>query len=129
MDCSARKKILIIESDQDLRTGVSDLLEMEGYGVVSASCYQEALQFLGFPDPPEVILFDCVPPCRSGEEFLQELKKLDQQLSEIPVLMMFSDVTIKRKYAKSCIADFIKKPLDIESFLAAIEKFTQQPSK
>lgn len=122
MDCSARKKVLLIESDQDLRAGVTDLLEMEGYQAISTSCYQEALKHLALSDPPEVIIFDCVPPCGSGEEFLLGLKKLGH-LSEIPVLLMFSDSTIKRKYAQSGVTGFIKKPLDIESFLVVVEKY------
>lgn len=125
---SERKTILVVEGDQDLREGIKDLLEMEGHRAILVSRYQEALPYLRLANPPKVIIFDCTPPFGDGEQFINELKKNSAVFSAISIFMMFSDNTIQQKFSNSGITGFIKKPLDLDSFLEVLRSPSQLAS-
>jgi CheY-like chemotaxis protein len=60
------KHILVIEDDTDLRETLKDLLEMEGFNVVTASNGWEGLRQIEQNGQPCLILLDLMMPMRNG---------------------------------------------------------------
>lgn len=90
---------------------------------------QEALDFLFRKDSyanvnrPDLILLDINLPIYSGHEVLKIIKT-DADLKKIPVIMLSTSSNQKDldlAYENHCNS-YVKKPIDIESFLIAITK-------
>ncbi len=67
------KKILIVEDDRNIMTGLVDNLEPEGYNVVMARDGREALR-QAQEQAPDLIILDIMLPKKSGFEVCKELK-------------------------------------------------------
>src|SRR5689334_20997279 len=71
------KRILVVEDEEDLRTGLVYVFKSEGYTVESAATGQEALhkasRFL-----PDVVLLDLTIPGMDGIDVCQRIKTAPQ---------------------------------------------------
>ncbi len=81
-----KKKILIIEDDQETFSMYSVVLEKEGFEVIPALNGKEGL-IKAKSDTPDLILLDIILPGPSGFEVLEELKR-DPNLKAVPVFML-----------------------------------------
>lgn len=90
---------------------------------------QEALDFLfrkdsyANADRPDLILLDINLPIYSGHEVLKIIKS-DADLKKIPVIILTTSSNqrdLDLAYENHCNS-YVKKPIDIESFLNAITK-------
>jgi DNA-binding response OmpR family regulator len=81
-----KRKILIIEDELALQKTFSDILEKEGYQVISALNGESGL-ILAKRENPDLILLDLILPQKDGFEVLKELKK-DETTKEIPVIVL-----------------------------------------
>lgn len=116
------KKILIIEDDKDILETLQELLESQGYLIALAENGLDALKVLRDSlQLPDLILLDYMMPEMDGASFRVEQIK-DRRISEIPVLLMTADAHPDLKRAQIGARDFVKKPLDIDKFLASVEK-------
>ncbi|GAB2622254.1 response regulator [Belliella aquatica] len=93
---------------------------------------QEALDFLNkegeFADAqrPDLILLDINIPIYNGLEVLEKIKN-DQSLKRIPVIMLTTSSNqkdVESAYKNYCNS-YIKKPLEMDDFLAAIKKIEE----
>jgi len=108
--------VLVVEDETDIRETLRDILEMEGYRVRCAANGREALDALA-EMRPGLILLDLMMPVMSGYELLQELGASDE-LSTIPVTV----VSAVSDRAKVRCASVLKKPVDIETLLHAVDE-------
>ncbi|MGB4400198.1 MAG: response regulator [Daejeonella sp.] len=114
-----KKKILIIDDDQDILDITNFLFEQKGYEVI-ASLNTDILSEL-FQITPDVILLDDWLDGTSGHEACKILKAAEAT-KHIPVIM-FSAVMQIEKVAEDCLADgFVKKPFDIDTLVEVIER-------
>lgn len=114
------KKILIVEDDEAIRSTLSDLLEMEGFSVFSKVNGQEGLDYLlSTSDLPDLILLDLMMPVLDGIGFCQEKQKRPG-FSHIPIIIMTAQGHSKEKQIEAQVSHYLKKPLDFEKLLAAI---------
>ena len=68
-----KKVVLVVDDDADCRKMVAEVLEREGYDVVSLENGDEALEYLRHaPRHPAGILLDLVMPVTDGWMFLRE---------------------------------------------------------
>jgi CheY-like chemotaxis protein len=90
---------------------------------------QEALDFLNkkgaFSNAkrPDLIILDINIPIFNGHEVLERIKQ-DEKLKKIPVIILTTSSNqkdIDRAYENHCNT-YIKKPLEMEEFIAAILK-------
>jgi CheY-like chemotaxis protein len=117
-----QQSILIIEDDRDIRDVLSELLQLEGYRVYVAEHGQEGLNFLKTSKQlPDLILLDVMMPVMDGYQFLKE-QNLDIKLKEIPVVVMSADVSAQKRLASAKIAEFMKKPVDLDHVLSTVAK-------
>lgn len=116
---TSQKRILIIDDDQDIRESLEDILEMEGYHVLSARDGAEALRVLEEGRPPSIILLDLMMPTMSGWQFAPALQQ-DPALRDIPVVVITANDK-GRQLAPDNIVGLFSKPLDLEQLLRCIE--------
>ncbi len=111
-------KILIVEDDESILTGLRDLLETEEYEVCVARSGDEALQLYA-REKPTLILLDIMIPEISGYDVCREIRKKDDST---PILML----TAKGQEVEKVIGlemgadDYIVKPFGVSELLARI---------
>ena len=114
----AKEKILIVEDDGAILTGLKDLLQSEGYIVCTAQNGKTALECYN-NEKPQLILLDIMIPEKSGYEVCQEIRK-DNTL--VPIVML----TAKGQEVDKVVGlelgadDYIVKPFGIQELLARI---------
>ena len=115
--------ILVIEDDPGVREGIANVIENEGYPVISCEDAQEALDRLHATDDlPRMIVLDFMMPRMDGWTFLSERKK-DARLKNIPVLgMSASQLLIDQENPPDDVDEFLRKPFKVEAMLRSIEK-------
>ena len=79
-------RVLIAEDDANLRQGLIDLLEGEGYEVYPAEDGQKALDCFR-QQTPDLVLLDIMLPEIDGFEVCQRIKN-DPATRDIPVIML-----------------------------------------
>ena len=113
--------ILVVEDDADIRSGVAEVLQQEGYDVVTAADGREALDWLG-GNSASLILLDLMMPIMDGWEFRSEQLR-DPRLARIPVVLL-SGAGDVRQHAACLGADgFLVKPLNINDLFDAAERY------
>lgn len=76
--------ILIAEDDQNIRMGLVDTLESEGYQATPAEDGEQALRLFK-TSSFDLILLDIMMPGKSGYDACREIRSMDD---EIPVIML-----------------------------------------
>ncbi len=86
-----KKKILVVEDEQDARTMFVDLLESEGFDVSSAVDGIDALA-KSASEKYDLILLDIVMPNMDGVEVLQQIKA-DPTKYGTPIVVMLTNIS------------------------------------
>lgn len=113
-----KKRILIVEDDVSILTGLVDLLSGEGFKVSSAASGEKALS-LYKQEHPDLILLDVMVPEIHGYDLCKEIRKKD---SSVAIIML----TAKGKEVDKVVGlelgadDYITKPFGIHELLARI---------
>lgn len=116
---SKKEKILVVEDDKAILTGLIDLLSGEGYEVRSAVDGKKALA-LYEKEKPQLILLDIMIPEKSGYEVCKEIRVSDPVT---PILML----TAKGQELDKVIGlelgadDYIVKPFGVNELLARVK--------
>lgn len=112
------KHIVVIEDDTDLRETMKDLLEMEGFSVLTASNGREGLLRIEENGQPCLILLDLMMPVMNGWEFLKLMfEGTMPELAKTPVAVVSAaaDVAdVERDYGCSVL----KKPVSLQRLYA-----------
>jgi len=112
------EKILVVEDDNSILTGLIDLLESEGYQVAFATDGKEALSQYEVQQP-DLILLDIMIPEISGYDVCRTIRNQDNL---VPILML----TAKGQEVDKVVGleigadDYIVKPFGIRELLARI---------
>lgn len=113
--------ILVVEDNRTILENTTELLEMEGYSVITATNgkegYSKVLKFL-----PDLIVSDIWMPEMDGFELLKNLRT-HADLKNIP-LIFFSARSEKKDIKKGIdmgAYDFIVKPSDLSDLLVSIK--------
>lgn len=108
-----KKKVMIIDDDQDFRLSVCELLVDEGFTVMTAKDGEVGLNYLVHQrDLPDLIIVDLMMPVKSGLEFRREQLQLDE-IKKIPVMFMTGQGYVE---GESCLL----KPFDEREFLEVV---------
>ena len=86
MQQAARKTVLVVDDEPDVRRYLATILEDAGFAVLTAANGEEALVAIQ-TDPPDLISLDLIMPKKSGHRLLYELKK-HKAFARIPVLIV-----------------------------------------
>ncbi len=123
------KKVLIVDDEPDAVDFSKEIVEGEGYTVVTASDGGKGLAAMR-RENPDLVILDVQMPDMDGFEVFQEMKK-DESLKTIPVVMLtgirekvgigFSADEMK-DYMGERPTDYIEKPIDPAKLREAINK-------
>ena len=114
------KYILVVDDEPDIRQLVSEILEDEGYEVITAKNAEEAKK-LRRKRRPDLILLDIWMPGQDGISLLKDWQE-SGSLS-CPVVMMSGHGTIETAVEATRLGahDFIEKPLSMAKMLLCID--------
>ncbi len=118
------KKILVIEDDISIRELLVELLQSEGYLVVSAFNGVDGLKCLEEKRiDPDLILIDLMMPGMDGYKFReQQLKNV--HWSKIPTIVMSAEANAKEKMKDLNITAFLSKPVELDTILKTIARYS-----
>lgn len=112
--------IMVIDDDADIRSGLSDLLEGEGYRVVAVPDGKQALARLSSGELPHLILLDLMMPVTDGWRFRAE-QLVNPALASIPVIVITAVASSSRQVGLGGVA-VVPKPFDEGTLLAAVRE-------
>ncbi|MGE0528164.1 MAG: response regulator [Bdellovibrionales bacterium] len=114
--------VAIIEDEEEIREGLRDAIEAEGYCVATYANGQEALEGLVKVAPPGLILLDLMMPQMDGWQFLKARQDLPKPYSESP-LYIVSAVADLHRVESAGAAGYMRKPLDLDVLLKVVETY------
>lgn len=116
------KQILVIEDDAGSRRALTNVLQDRGYRVAAVGTVADAMEFLDREPRPQLIVLDLMLPDKEGWDFRHEQKR-DPRLADIPVIAVSAvGKLLDVEYS-------LRKPLDIDLFLRAVEQYVGRPEK
>jgi PAS domain S-box-containing protein len=126
-DSLARRRVLIVDDDPRVLDLLVELLETEGYDVLSATDGQSALHHcLTFS--PDLVISDVVMPILTGIELCKQLKQ-DVRLLNIPVLLISGIRRSEDDNIEGLVAgadDYLDLPFRNEELLVKVARLTER---
>jgi CheY-like chemotaxis protein len=119
--------ILVVDDDYDVRHGIAEILEDEGYLPAMAANGAEALQMLRLGLRPRLILLDLMMPVMDGETFCRTWRT-DADLQAIPVVIISADAAAKEKSHNCGATALLRKPVQLKTLLDTAEKYAGPPA-
>jgi DNA-binding response OmpR family regulator len=113
-----KERILVVEDDQAILMGLSDLLEDEGFTVEQASDGQAALDAWG-RSKPDLVLLDVMIPEKSGFDVCREIRRKDA-LTPIVMLTAKGEEVDKVVGLELGADDYVVKPFAAAELLARL---------
>jgi two-component system cell cycle response regulator DivK len=120
------KRVLVVEDFEDSRTGLSKLLESEGYEVLQAADGAQAID-LALDRNPDIILMDLTLPLIDGLTATKKIKET-KSMSAVPVIALTAHdlEEVKGMVDSAGCADFVTKPVNFSTLLALISKYLSE---
>jgi len=113
-----KKKVLVVENDEDIRNVVGYILENEGYDVTGCAYTLENLLTMD----ADLILLDEWVNRQEGHMLCKEIKAIER-LAHIPVII-FSTAADIAGIALACQANgYVHKPFDLDTLISEVRKF------
>lgn len=118
-----KKKILVIEDNEQNLYLATFLLEKNGYEVITAEDGFKAIEKVK-AEKPDLILMDLQLPEMNGYEATRRIKSI-REISYIPIVAVSSYAMVgdrEKALAAGCVG-YIEKPFMPETFVLEIEKY------
>ncbi|MBI3262260.1 MAG: response regulator transcription factor [Acidobacteria bacterium] len=113
------KRILVIEDEPQMRLGLRDNLELEGYEVMTAADGEDGLT-KAFSFRPDLIVLDIMLPHRNGFDVCRELRR---RSVGTPVIMLTARSQESDKVLGFEVGadDYVTKPFSLTELLARVK--------
>jgi signal transduction histidine kinase len=115
-----KKRILLVDDEQDIRDVLDLTLSDMGYEVFEAEDGDEALRVFRDVRPP-IVLTDIKMPNMDGIELLQKIKREDPE-AEVVMITGHGDMDLAIKSLKYEATDFITKPINVHVLEIALQR-------
>ncbi len=116
-----RRRVLVVDDAEGIRTYLAHLLELKGYAVDTAEDGRRALALLQGGAAPDVILLDIMMPGIDGLETLRRIRDLDDEVPVVMLSVVGKASTIVEAMQLGA-TDYLNKPFEEEEFEATLEK-------
>lgn len=123
MPQSGSLRILVVEDDPDARANLCDVLELFGHQVETAGTAAEAFQRQEWRGLSIVVLDRQLPDGRA-DELIPRLKRLAPE-AVVVVVTGLADVEGAIRCLRAGAADYILKPIDVETLRARMAQLVQ----
>lgn len=110
--------ILVIDDQPGIRRLLTEVLQDEGFHVITAANGYEGIQ-LAQNSNPNVILMDMKMPGMDGIEALRELKRQGQG-DQVIMMTAYGELDMVNEAREAGMRDYITKPFDIMSLCRII---------
>ena len=123
-DTPGRGRILIVDDEESIRKALRLTLKKSGYDVAEADDGGTGIDVIGSDDNPlmvDVIICDLRMPKINGLEAIAFFRR---QYPSVPVIVLtgYPDIELAADLFKKGVVDYIVKPVDKDTLIAAIEK-------
>jgi PAS domain S-box-containing protein len=107
--------ILVVEDEDSVRTLARTMLEYLGFGVVAVGDGWEAVRtFRERRGEIACVLLDLTMPRMDGEETLQELRRIDEDV-RVVLSSGYNEQEVTQRFVGQGLAGFIQKPYQVET--------------
>ncbi len=112
------EKILVIDDEEAILESLADILEDEGYQVITAKNAAEGLQKVK-QEQPDLLILDVWLPDQDGLKLLKTLRK---ESPDLPVIVISGHGTVETavKAIKLGAFDFLEKPLSYDRVVVTV---------
>lgn len=112
------ERILIVEDELPMRTALQDVLEAEGYRVLTAADGEAGLR-RAVEEKPDLLLLDIMMPRLDGYAVCAELRRLS---NPVPILLLTAKGQVEDRVTglDTGADDYLVKPFSTEELLARV---------
>lgn len=121
---ASRKRILVADDDDNLRTIICRWLKYSGFDVLEAADGQQAIDiFLQDPESIDCILLDLSMPKLSGDEVHKEIRTVRQ---DVPVILMsgYAEQEVRDRFERTELTGILQKPVPASDIVTTVRKAT-----
>jgi signal transduction histidine kinase/ActR/RegA family two-component response regulator len=112
--------ILAVDDESTVLALAKDVLEMHGYGVLTARNGEEALRvYRTHREEIALVLLDLTMPVMGGRECFQELRRIDPKV-RVVISSGFSSESSASELLGDGALDYLQKPYDIDTLARAV---------
>ncbi|RYZ68670.1 MAG: response regulator [Proteobacteria bacterium] len=115
-----KKRILVVEDEQDIRAVIRDYFLLENFEVWGAESGLQALNQLKIRGLPDIIILDMKMPIMNGWEFAAEFGKVYGR--KVPIIVATAAADTEKRAADVQAVDYIAKPFELDELLKKVQK-------
>ena len=119
-ETKSQPSILVLDDKEVTRTKLARILSKEGYQIYTGCDGQEGIELFK-KTKIDIILADLKMPKMNGLEVLREAKKLTDDV-EVILVTGYGDEDTAIQSMRQGAMNYLKKPIDIDQMVAAIEQ-------
>lgn len=116
--------ILVVDDEENARSGLSRILVKEGYKVEMAANGKEAIDYLR-RSPFDLVITDMKMPLMDGFEVLREIKKMDEGIGVI-MITAYGEVESYLEAMNLGAFEYINKPVKVSELKRVIAKVLEE---
>ncbi len=115
--------VLVIDDERAVREAVTDILEMEGMEVLTATNGDEGIAlYQSRGSEIDLVLLDLSMPGKSGRETFELLQQFDPDV-RIMLSSGYSEENATRGFATPPLVGFLQKPYRLDTFVQRMQEF------
>ncbi len=120
-DAGKKKRILLVDDDQEIVETLRIALEAENYEIIVARDGNQGLAMVE-RDDPDLVILDMMMPKRSGFLVLEKLRRT--RPVPVRVIMITANEGSRHKaYAEMLgVDDYIRKPFPMDSLIESVKR-------
>jgi len=119
---AAKKTILVVDDDADIRSAIQMMLERKGYRVLTAGDGNMGLS-VAERESPDLVIVDMMMPKKSGFLVLEKLKSQPGGGPRV-IMITANEGSRHRAYAEILgVDEYIRKPFDMNRLVESVLKF------
>jgi DNA-binding response OmpR family regulator len=115
------QRILIIDDQQDILDLLLDILQPQGFEVITLHDADNILKEIE-KIKPDLVVLDFLLAGINGGEFCAQIKK-NPVTQHVPVILLSAHPRVLNSLGHYGYDEFIAKPFDVDTFLKIIQKY------